>query len=94
MTKVGQLVRDKVLHADPSAREAETERLVKIARDTLGETYVEEDPTVAEWFRSLVPTLAGTAEYVRDLFPSASWGRRYNLHWLLGDAIAGTHPKN
>ncbi|KAF2682275.1 sulfate permease-like protein [Lentithecium fluviatile CBS 122367] len=81
--------RDKVLHADPTEREEEKETLLKIARDTLGETYVEDDPSVAEFFAGLVPTKAHVAQYVHNLFPSASWVRRYNLHWLLGDAIAG-----
>jgi sodium-independent sulfate anion transporter 11 len=82
-------VRTKVLHVDSAAREKELETLLSIARDTIGETYLEEDPSVAEWFVSLVPTKAHVAQYMRNLFPSAGWIPRYNLHWLFGDAIAG-----
>jgi hypothetical protein len=70
-------------------RTAQKTLLKDIAHDTVGETYIEEDPSVAEWFREFIPTSHGAAEYVRELFPSARWLRRYNLHWLAGDAIAG-----
>lgn len=63
--------------------------LEQIARETIGDAYIEEDPSVAEWFRGLVPSSQGAAEYVRELFPSARWVRRYNVQWLIGDAIAG-----
>ena len=71
---------------DHSAR---TASLHQISEKTIGNAYVEEDPSVAEWFRDLVPTRHDAAEYVRELFPSAQWIRRYNFHWLAGDAIAG-----
>ena len=86
---MGSWVRTEVLHVDLAGREKEKETLLDIARDTIGETYLEDDPSVAEWFASLVPTKAHAAQYVRNLFPSAGWIPRYNLHWLLGDAIAG-----
>jgi len=63
--------------------------LEQIARETINATYCEEDPSVAEWFKDLVPSSAGVAEYVSELFPSARWVRRYNVHWLVGDLIAG-----
>lgn len=75
--------------ASSTTRNRQTASLEQVARDTINETYLEEDPSVAEWFRDLVPSSAGVAEYVRELFPSAQWIRRYNLHWLLGDVIAG-----
>ncbi|RDA85401.1 hypothetical protein CP532_1946 [Ophiocordyceps camponoti-leonardi (nom. inval.)] len=53
------------------------------------ETYTEDEPTVGEWFGQLAPTWAGAGSYMVDLFPSASWIRRYNLRWLAGDLIAG-----
>ncbi|KAI4687983.1 uncharacterized protein J4E84_004911 [Alternaria hordeiaustralica] len=70
-------------------RSAQRTSLKDIAHETVGETYIEEDPSVAEWFREFIPTSHGAAQYVRELFPSARWLRRYNLHWLAGDAIAG-----
>jgi hypothetical protein len=71
-------------------RRKHTASLEQLARETINQTYLEDDPSVAEWFRDLVPSSAGVAEYVSELFPSAQWMRRYNLHWLMGDMIAGT----
>jgi sodium-independent sulfate anion transporter 11 len=79
----------RVLGDDSEGRRKNTASMEQIARETMGRTYLEEDPTVAEWFRGLVPSSDDVAEYVKELFPSAQWIRRYNLHWLLGDAIAG-----
>lgn len=70
-------------------REKRTASLEQLARETIGDSYIEEDPSVAEWFHGLVPSSQGVAEYVRELFPSARWMRRYNVPWLIGDAIAG-----
>ncbi|RDA95007.1 hypothetical protein CP533_2108 [Ophiocordyceps camponoti-saundersi (nom. inval.)] len=53
------------------------------------ETYTEDEPTVCEWFGQLTPTWGGARCYLVNLFPSASWIRRYNLRWLAGDLIAG-----
>ena len=69
--------------------DARAASLTNIAQDTIGETYIEQDPSVLEWFRDLVPTSQDVADYARGLFPSARWIPRYNLHWLAGDAIAG-----
>ncbi|CAA9961975.1 Sulfate permease protein [Pyrenophora teres f. maculata] len=69
--------------------DARAASFANIAHDTIGDTYIEEDPSVLEWFRELVPTSQGVADYARGLFPSARWIRRYNVHWLTGDAIAG-----
>jgi sodium-independent sulfate anion transporter 11 len=77
-------------NASAQERRNQTAFLEQIARETINQTYHEDDPSVAEWFRDLVPSSAGVAEYVSDLFPSAQWVRRYNMHWLMGDVIAGT----
>jgi sodium-independent sulfate anion transporter 11 len=71
-------------------RRKQTASLEQIARETINQTYHEDDPSVAEWFRELVPSSAGVAQYVSELFPSAQWVRRYNLQWFIGDLIAGT----
>jgi sodium-independent sulfate anion transporter 11 len=83
----------KLLPTFSEDRSKQTAALRQTANDTIGETYIEEDPSVAEWFREMVPSSQGVAEYVRELFPSARWMRRYNLHWLAGDAIAGKPPR-
>lgn len=51
--------------------------------------YLEDEPSVAEWFKELAPSKAGAIQYVHDLFPFATWISRYGLNWLLGDVIAG-----
>ncbi|KAH8724986.1 sulfate transporter family-domain-containing protein [Phaeosphaeriaceae sp. PMI808] len=51
--------------------------------------YIEEEPTVKEWIRGCKPTQEASVLYLRSLFPFTSWLRRYNVHWMLEDAIAG-----
>ncbi|KAF2029684.1 sulfate permease-like protein [Setomelanomma holmii] len=79
----------KALGISSDERRKKTASLEQIARETINQTYHEDHPSVAEWFRGLVPSSAGVAEYVAELFPSAQWVRRYNLHWVMGDVIAG-----
>ncbi|RYO11816.1 Sulfate permease 2 [Alternaria arborescens] len=51
--------------------------------------YLEEEPTVKEWLCSFRLTRQSIINFLCSLFPCTSWLRRYNVHWLLGDAIAG-----
>ncbi|KAF2234963.1 putative sulfate transporter [Viridothelium virens] len=51
--------------------------------------YVEQEPTVAEWFRDHLPSGQQFLQYCRSLFPFTTWIHRYNLQWLIGDLIAG-----
>lgn len=53
------------------------------------ETYIEKDPTVAQFIKGHLPTWSGTAGYLRSLFPFVSWIFHYNVTWLISDAIAG-----
>ncbi|KAJ4351476.1 uncharacterized protein N0V89_006819 [Didymosphaeria variabile] len=87
--KLGSYIQTNILHVDHAAREEESCKYQKIARESIEDPFLEEDPSVVEAFRGLVPTASDVADYFVNLFPSASWIRRYNLHWLLGDAIAG-----
>jgi sodium-independent sulfate anion transporter 11 len=90
---IGAYVKNKataVFNSSSGENQKRTASLEQIARETINQTYYEDDPSVAEWFQGLVPSSAGIAEYVSELFPSAQWVRRYNLHWLGGDIIAGT----
>jgi len=54
------------------------------------ETYVEKEPTAADYFREIAPTGQSVKNYFRDLFPFLNWITRYNVQWLTGDVIAGT----
>jgi len=54
-----------------------------------GDLYIEHDITVLDWAHSLLPSKKGTIRYLTSLFPCIDWIPRYNLRWMLGDAIAG-----
>lgn len=53
------------------------------------DTYVEPEPTTAEWLSELVPTAREVGLYFYRLFPFLRWITRYNWQWFLGDMIAG-----
>jgi sodium-independent sulfate anion transporter 11 len=82
-----------VFNASAEERRKRRASLERIAQETINSTYIEDDPSVAEWFRDMVPSSAEVGEYVSELFPSTKWMRRYNLHWLMGDLTAGMHSK-
>jgi sodium-independent sulfate anion transporter 11 len=54
--------------------------------------YVEQEPTVWEYFQEITPSLAQVGNYFYRLFPFLSWIGNYNLTWLTGDLIAGKCP--
>ncbi|KAI9894529.1 MAG: Sulfate permease 2 [Vezdaea aestivalis] len=53
------------------------------------DTFVEEEPSSAEWIRSVIPTGRGLLKYLHNLFPFTHWILNYNLTWLAGDLVAG-----
>lgn len=53
------------------------------------DTYVEDEPTAAEWVREVIPSGREFAEYCYSLFPFTHWIGRYNAQWLMGDLVAG-----
>lgn len=53
------------------------------------DTYVEDEPTAAEWISEITPSLKDIENYFRRLFPFLQWITRYNSTWFLGDMIAG-----
>ncbi|PWW78754.1 sulfate permease [Tuber magnatum] len=54
-----------------------------------GTTYIEQEPTVMEWFQKFEPSMPGFVSYLLGLVPFVSWIGRYNLKWLYGDLVAG-----
>lgn len=57
------------------------------------DTYVEEEPTAADWIREQLPTGRQVGNYFVNLFPFLKWITRYNLQWFYGDLVAGKlHP--
>lgn len=53
------------------------------------QTFVEQEPRVAEFFLDLVPSGREIQDYLLSLFPFLSWIGYYNLQWLIGDLVAG-----
>ncbi|KAI8933790.1 hypothetical protein NX059_009498 [Plenodomus lindquistii] len=53
------------------------------------ETYVEREPTAAEWLSQFKPSGTATKRYIKSLFPFWNWIFHYNLTWLFGDVVAG-----
>jgi len=53
------------------------------------DTYVEEEPTVGQWFRETLPNGRGLVRYFISLFPFIKWLPFYNMQWLAGDLVAG-----
>ena len=54
-----------------------------------GDSYVEEEPTTAEWFRENAPNGQTIVRYARSLFPIINWLPYYNMQWFFGDLVAG-----
>lgn len=53
------------------------------------DTYVEREPTAAEYLRKFTPSFTAFKRYLRSLFPFLDWIFHYNLTWLFGDVVAG-----
>lgn len=82
----------RLLGIDPNERYAhQPQDLHAQARHILEQhdVYLEVEPSVSDILEGCVPSRNGALGYLRSLFPSASWMRRYNGHWLLGDVMAG-----
>ncbi|CEL06278.1 Putative Sulfate transporter [Aspergillus calidoustus] len=52
-------------------------------------SYVEPEPTAAEWLREILPSWQEVGLYFYRLFPFLAWITRYNVQWLIGDLVAG-----
>lgn len=84
------IVAKKVFHADSQQRpQGEQKALENLAKDAVVTPHIEEEPSAREWIWSLRPTRKSCVQYLGSLFPFTSWITRYNVHWMLGDAIAG-----
>ncbi|OTB02124.1 hypothetical protein M426DRAFT_206167 [Hypoxylon sp. CI-4A] len=53
------------------------------------DSFVEQQPTSAEWLAETIPSGEDIIRYFRSLFPFLSWIGFYNLQWFLGDLVAG-----
>jgi hypothetical protein len=45
--------------------------------------------TVSQWLKDVFPSFHDIGLYFFRLFPFLKWIRYYNIHWFLGDLIAG-----
>lgn len=71
-------------HLEPKNLEARATEAISPYRP-----YSEDEPTATQWLADHRPTVPATFRYVKSLFPFTRWIFRYNLQWLLGDAIGG-----
>ncbi|KAF2259693.1 sulfate permease [Lojkania enalia] len=91
-TKVGHFLA-KVLRIDLHYRnETGSDRVTRgesVFSVSSADTYVEQEPTVAEWLRGIIPSGQDIIHYIFRLFPFLQWITRYNSQWLIGDLVAG-----
>ena len=78
----------KLQYRDPTGQEALT-RGESVFSVSSADTYVEEEPTAAEWLHEIAPSGRDFVLYFWNLFPFLHWISRYNAQWLFGDLIAG-----
>lgn len=93
-TKVGHALA-KVLGINLEYRnelDDEIRRGESVFSTNTADTYVEREPTSAEWVRETLPSGHELAVYARSLFPFTHWITRYNMQWLAGDLVAGELP--
>lgn len=90
---LAEVLRIKLDYRNPTGKEDLT-RGESAFSVSSADTYVEEEPTVAEWLRNFLPTGPGVLHYLIRLFPFLSWISRYNVQWLFGDLVAGMLENN
>jgi solute carrier family 26 (sodium-independent sulfate anion transporter), member 11 len=92
-TKVGRgLAKVLGIKLDPNDAREEVSRGESVFSVATADTFVEEEPTSADWVQSLLPTSQGIKQYFVNLFPFLKWITRYNSTWFLGDTVAGKLP--
>jgi sodium-independent sulfate anion transporter 11 len=74
---------------DPTVNPDKITRGESVFSVSSADTYVEEEPTVAEWVASITPSGHDVVHYLYNLFPFTHWITRYNVQWLYGDLVAG-----
>lgn len=72
--------------------ELETDKITRgesVFSVSSADAFVEEEPTVLEWFQETLPGPKEMKHYFLGLFPFVHWIGRYNSQWLIGDLVAG-----
>jgi hypothetical protein len=89
-TQVGNgLAKVLGIKLESSTKDDLTTRGESVFSVTSADTYVEEEPTIGDWFAEYTPGPRDLGRYVYNLFPFIHWLGRYNLQWLYGDLVAG-----
>ena len=79
----------KLDYRNPTSRDDKLTRGESMFSVASADSYTEDEPTAADWLRSIRPTTTDVLHYCRDLFPFTKWIHRYNVQWLIGDLVAG-----
>ncbi|CAJ2500991.1 Uu.00g038440.m01.CDS01 [Anthostomella pinea] len=53
------------------------------------DSFIEQQPTTAEFIAEIAPSGKDVVRYLKSLFPFLSWIGFYNVQWLIGDLVAG-----
>lgn len=77
----------KLHYRNPTA--ANTTRGESVFSVSSADTFVEQEPSSAEWFRQIFPNFRQLGLWAYSLFPFVHWIDRYNVQWLYGDLVAG-----
>lgn len=88
------IITEKVLGIDVHERYAhEPAGLDRRAYEIIqpADIYLEQEPSVSECLKDLIPDREDVGNYIVSLFPSATWIARYKGAWLLGDIVAGSY---
>ncbi len=78
----------KLQYRNPTGQEDLT-RGESVFSVSTADTYVEEEPTSAEWLIQVLPTPRTFINWAARIFPFTHWIDRYNVNWLIGDLVAG-----
>lgn len=73
----------------PEKTREEVHRGESILSQHTTDTFVEEQPTSAEWLNDVTPNGKEVVDYLLSLFPFLKWIGFYNLQWFIGDLVAG-----
>ena len=91
-TKVGhglaKVLGIKIHYRNPTGKDDLT-RGESVFSVSSADTFVESEPTTAEWLNEITPTGRGMLRWAYNLFPFVHWIDRYNAQWLYGDLVAG-----
>ena len=87
---LAKVLRIKLQYRNPTGEDLS--RGESVLSSSTADTYIEEEPTSAEWLQEILPSGQDFGHYFYSLFPFLQWISRYNVQWLFGDLVAGRSP--